>query len=100
MAELCKRLPLEMVEQYRQGAYIRYVINLMKDIELHDAAHVKTIDKGGDVTWMASLSQTQVNSNYVLNFHDDAYNTDADMVDYGLMYLTLIRLLRSDQIND
>ena len=52
----------------------------MKDIELHDAAHVKTIiDKGGrcnatqsDVTRMASLSQTQVNSNYVINFHNDA----------------------------
>ena len=29
---------------------------------------------------MASLSQTQVNSNCVLNFHSDAYNMDADMV--------------------
>ena len=52
----------------------------MKDIELHDAAHVKTIiDKGGrcnatqsDVTRMASLSQTRVNSYHVLNFHNNA----------------------------
>ena len=57
----------------------------MEDIELHDAAHVKTIiDKGGrcnatqsDVARMVILSQTQVNSNYVLNFHGDAYNMDA-----------------------
>ena len=54
-----------MVEQYRRGAYVRYAINSMKDIELHDAAHVKAIiiNKGGrcnvtqsDVTRMASLS--------------------------------------------
>ena len=31
---------------------------------------------------MASLSQTQVNSNYVLDFHDDAYNMHADMADF------------------
>ena len=90
VAELCKHLPMEIVEQYRRGAYIRYAINLMKNIELNDAAHVKTIiDKGGccnatqsDVTRMASLSQTRVNSNYVLNFHNDAYNMDADMADF------------------
>ena len=91
VAELCKHLPMEMVEQYRPGAYARFAIDSMKDIELHDAAHVKTIiDKGGgrcnatqsDITRMASLSQTQVNSNYVLNFHDDAYNMDADMADF------------------
>ena len=68
--ELCKHLPVEMVEQYRRRAYTRYAINSMEDIVLHDATHVKTIiDKGGrcnatqsDVTRMASLSQTQVNS--------------------------------------
>ena len=57
---------MEMVEQYRRGAYSRYAINSMEDIELHDAAHVKTIiDEGGcsnatqsDVMRMASLSQT------------------------------------------
>ena len=62
--------------QYRRRAY---AINSMKYIELHDAAHVKIIvDKGGrcnatqsNVTRMASLSQTRVNSNYVLNFHSD-----------------------------
>ena len=56
----------------------------MEDIELHDAARVKTIIvKGGrynasqsDVTRMATLSITPVNSNYVLNFHNDAYNMD------------------------
>ena len=48
VTELCKHLPMEMVEQYRRGAYARYAINLMEDIELHDAAHVRTIiDKGG-----------------------------------------------------
>ena len=43
VAELCKHLPVEMVEQYRRGAYVRCAINSLKDIELHDAAHVKTI---------------------------------------------------------
>ena len=32
LAELCKR-----------GAYVRYAINSMKDIELHDAADAKTV---------------------------------------------------------
>ena len=89
MAELCKHLPMEMVEQYRGEAYTRYAINSMKDIELHDAAHVKTIiDKGcrcnatqRDVMRMASLSETRVNSKYVLNFQNDACNMDADMAD-------------------
>ena len=37
-----------MVEQYRRGAYVRYAINSMGDIELDDATHVKTIiDKDG-----------------------------------------------------
>ena len=98
MANLCKHLPVEMVEQYRQGAYSRYAINLMKDIKLDDATHAKTIiDKGGhsnatqsDVTRMASLSRTQVNSNYVVNFHDDAYNMDADMVHFHYFCVFLI----------
>ena len=48
VSELCKHLPIAIVEQYRPGAYIRYSIDSMKDIELHDAARVKTIiDKGG-----------------------------------------------------
>ena len=62
----------------------------MKDIELHGAARVKTIiDKGGrcnasqnDVTRMATLSKTQVNSNYVLDFHNDAYNMEADIHEF------------------
>ena len=66
VAELCKHLPVEMEEQYRRGAYVRYAINSMKYIGLHDAAHAKTIiDKGrrcnaaqSDVARMASLSQT------------------------------------------
>ena len=70
----------------------------MEDIELHDAAHFETIiDKGGrcnatqsDVTRMAILSQTQVSSNYVLNFHNDAYNMDADMADFHYFCVFLV----------
>ena len=48
VSELCKHLPIAIVEQYRRGVYARYAINSMKDIELHGAARVKTIiDKGG-----------------------------------------------------
>ena len=98
VAKLCKHLPLEMVEQYRRGAYVRNTINSMEDFELHDAAHVKTIiDKGArcnatqsDVARMASLSQTQVNGNYVLNFHNDAYNRDADMADFHYFCVFLV----------
>ena len=98
MAELCKHLPVEMVEQYRRGAYVRYAINSMKDIELHDATDVKTtIDKGGrcnatqsDVTRMASLSQTRVNSDYALNFDNDKYNMDADMADFHYFCVFLV----------
>ena len=79
-----------VVEQYHQDAYARYAINSMEDIELHDAARVDTIiDKDGlcnasqcDVVSMATLSKTGVNSNYVLNFHDDAYNMEADIHDF------------------
>ena len=102
MAELCKHLPLEMVEKYRRVAYIRYAINSMEDIELHDAAHVMTIDKGGhcnatqsDVTRIASLSQTQVNSNYVLNFHNDAYNMDTDMADFHYFCVFLVYRIKA-----
>ena len=35
VAELCKHLPMEMIEQYRRGAYVRYAINSMKDIEYY-----------------------------------------------------------------
>ena len=62
----------------------------MEDIKLHDAARVNDIiDQGGrcnasqsDFTRMATLSQTRVNSNYVLNFHNDAYNMEANMHDF------------------
>ena len=89
VAELCKHLPIAIVEQYRRGAYARYSINSMEYMELHDAARVKTIiDKGGrcnasqsDVTRMVTLSQTRGNSNYVINFHNDAYNMEADIHD-------------------
>ena len=48
-----------VVEQYRRGAYARYAINSMEDIELHDAARVKTIiDKGG----RCNASQSDVTS--------------------------------------
>ena len=90
MSELCKRLPIAIVEQYRRGAYARYAINSMKDIELRGAARVKTIiNKGGrcnasrsDVTRMATLSKTEVNSNYVVDFRNDAYNMEADIHDF------------------
>ena len=84
VSELCKHLPIAIVEQYGRGAYARYAIHSMEDIELHDATRVKTIiDKGGrcnasqsDVTRMATLSKTRVNSNCVLNFHNGAYSMD------------------------
>ena len=69
MSELCKHLPIAIVEQYRRGIYARYAINSIEDIELHDAARVKTIiDKWldgccnasqCDVTRMATLSKSQ-----------------------------------------
>ena len=43
MSELCKHLPIEIVEQYRRGAYVRYAINSMEDIALHAAARVKLL---------------------------------------------------------
>ena len=103
VVELCKHLPMEMVEQYRRGAYSRYAINSMESIELHDAAHVKTIiDKGGrinatqsDVARLASLSHTQVNSNYVLNFHNDAYNMGADMADFHYFCVFLVYKIKA-----
>ena len=84
VSELCKHLPIALVEQYRRVAYARYAINSMKDIELHGAVRVKTIiDKGGrcnasqsDVTRMATLSKSQVNSNYVLDFDNDESNME------------------------
>ena len=85
----------------------------MEDIELHDAAHVKTIiDKGGgrcnatqsDVTRMASLSHTQVNCNYLLNFHSDAYNMDADIADFHYIFVcswyTRLRLMQRSSIGN
>ena len=70
----------------------------MEGIELHDAARVKTIiDKGGrcnasqsGVTRMATLSKNRVNSNYVLNFHNDAYNMEADIDDLYYFYVFLV----------
>ena len=75
----------------------------MKDIELHDATYVRTIfDKGGkgnatqsNVTMMASLSQTNVNSNYVLNFHSDAYSMDAYMVDSHYFCVRLVYKIKA-----
>ena len=101
MSELCKHLPIVVVEQYRRGAYVRYAINSMEDKELHDAARVKTIvDKGGrcKVTRLLLIKVVvamrvkvilrgwllfhKLSSNYVLNFHNDAYNMEADMHDF------------------
>ena len=44
---------------------------------------------------MAILSQTQVNSNYVLNFHGDAYNLDADMVDSHYFCVFLVYKIKA-----
>ena len=98
VAELCKHLPIGIVEQYRPGTYARYAINSMKDIELHGAARVKAIiDKDGhcnasqsDVRRMATLSKTQVNSNYVLNFYNDAYNMEADIHNFHYFCVFLV----------
>ena len=35
-----------------------------------------------DGTRMDTLSKTRVNSNYVVNFHNDAYNMEADIHDF------------------
>ena len=43
VAELCKHLPIAIVEQYRRGTYARYAINSIEDVKLHDPARVKTI---------------------------------------------------------
>ena len=83
----------------------------MEDVELHDAARVKTIiDKGGrcnvslsDVTRMATLLQTRVNSNYVLNFHNDAYNMEEDMHDFHYFCMFLVtksRLMQETSIGN
>ena len=44
---------------------------------------------------MASLSQTQVNSNYVLNSHGDAYNMDADMMDFHYFCVFLVYKIKA-----
>ena len=75
----------------------------MEDIELHDAACVKTIiDKGGhcnvsqiDVMRMATLSKTRVKSNYVLNFHNDAYNIEADIHDFHYFCVFLVYKIKA-----
>ena len=103
VSELCKHLPNAIVEQYRLGAYARYAINSMEDIELHNAARVKTIvDKGVrhnasqiDVAKIATLSKTHVNSNYVLNFHNDSYNMEADIHDFHYFCVFLVYKIRA-----
>ena len=105
---LGKNLPIAIAEQYRRGAYDRYAINSMEDIELHDAARVNTItDKGGrcnasqsDVTRMATLSQTRVNSNYVLNFHNDAYDMEADIHGFHYFCVFLVYKIKASAITE
>ena len=102
VSELCKHLPIAIAEHYRRGAFVRYAINSMKDIELHDAARGMTIiDKCGrcnasqrDVTRMATLSKTRVNSNCVLNFHNDACNIEA------CFWYTKLRLTQKPSIGN
>ena len=82
LEQLCRYVTIPVVEQYRQGAYLRYALNSKKDIVMHhDGTHVEAIiDKGRhcnacqrDVGRMATLSSTRVLDNYVLDFQDDAY---------------------------
>ena len=76
----------------------------MEDIELHDAARVKNIiDKGGrcnasqsDVKRMA----TRVNSNYVLNLHNDAYNMEADIHDLHYFCVFLVYRIKAYTKNE
>ena len=103
VAEFCKHLPIAIVELYRRDAYARYAINSMEDIELHDAVHVKTIiDKGGrcsarqsNVRGMTTLLQTRVNSNYVHNLHNDAYNMEANMHNFHYFCAFLIYKIKA-----
>ena len=98
MSELCKHLAIAIVEQYRRGAYARYAINLMEDIELHDAARVKTIIGKGcrcNASQNDTLSKTQVNSNYVLNFHNYAYNMEADIHDFHYFCVFLVYKIKA-----
>ena len=44
---------------------------------------------------MASLSQTQVNSNCVLNSDNDAYNMDADMADFHYFCVFLVYKIKA-----
>ena len=39
--------------------------------------------------------QTQVNSNYILNFHNDAYNMDVDMVDFHYFCVFLVYKIKA-----
>ena len=39
--------------------------------------------------------QTRVNSNYVLNFHNDAYNVEADMHDFHYFCVFLVYKIKA-----
>ena len=117
VAELCKHLLITIAES--RGAYAHDAINLMEDIELHDAARIKTIiDKGGrcnasqsDVTGMASLSQTRVNSDVmrmatlsqtrVIMYL--TYNMEADIHDFhyfACSWYAKLRLMQKSNIGN
>ena len=58
---------------------------------------LRLIGKGGrcnasqsDVTRVATLSQNRVNSNYVLNFHNDTYNMEPNMHDFHYFCVFLV----------
>ena len=44
---------------------------------------------------MATLSQTRVNSNYLLNFHNDAYNMEANMHDFHYFCVFLVHKIKA-----
>ena len=44
---------------------------------------------------MATLSKTRANSNYVLNFHNDAYNMEADIHDFHYFCVFLIYKIKA-----
>ena len=44
---------------------------------------------------MATLSKTRVNSNYVFNFHNDAYNMEADIHDFQYLCVFLVYKIKA-----
>ena len=54
------------------------------------AMRVKVMLRG-----MATLSQTRVNGKHVLNFHNDAYNLEANMYDFHYFCVFLVHKIKA-----